>query len=400
MPRVCVIGLGMGPKDFSPRVLEAVNRAQVLAGGTRMLGWFPEHKGERLPLEVGLDAWLEALASISESKAVAVLASGDAAFYGIAERIIKRLGSEMVEVVPNITTVQAAMAKLCLPWQDAEMVSLHGRKTSPLFAALTCNKLVVVYTDPVNSPDAIAREMLARGQTGWDCHVLEDIGSASERISSPGLEEMARYDFSALNILVLRKKDRTPSPRLGLSEDDFIHHKGLITKSEVRAVALAKLRLLPGHTLWDLGAGSGSVGLEACALLWRGRVIAVEKNPDRIEQIKVNRSRLGAANLKVVHAELPAGLADLPAPDRVFIGGGGNGLAAIMEASLARLKAGGILVVSAVRLEALGAARSVFENHGLYHETIQIQVNNGAPLAGGTYFRAQNPVFLTSAAKD
>ena len=135
MPRVCVIGLGMGPKDFSPRVLEAVNRSQVLAGGARILAWFLEHPGERLPLKGGLDPWLDKLAELAASKEVAVLASGDAGFYGIAERVIKRLGPEKVQLVPNISTVQAAMSALCLPWREAKIVSLHGRETAPLFAA-------------------------------------------------------------------------------------------------------------------------------------------------------------------------------------------------------------------------------------------------------------------------
>ena len=400
MPKVCVIGLGMGPGDFSPRVMRAVERAQVLAGGTRMLDWFPEHGAERLPLTGGLDAWLDKLATLSETKTVAVLASGDAGFYGIAERIIKRLGHGKVEVVPNITTVQAAMAELCLPWQNARIVSLHGRETAPLFAALAHHDLVAVYTDPHNSPDAIAREMLARGQANWACHVLEDLCSDKQRVLSPGLAEAARMKFSPLNLMVLLKEPGSPSPRLGLTDDSFVHQQGLITKSEVRAVALAKLRLLPGHILWDLGAGSGSVGLEACALLWQGSVAAVEKNPERVKQIRENQAHLGAANLLVVQAQLPQGLEKLPAPDRVFIGGGGKDLAAIMEAALARLNPGGVMLVSAARLEAMQTARSVFEAHGLTPEAIQIQVNNGAPLAGGIYFKAQNPVFLISAAKD
>ena len=400
MPKVTVIGLGMGPLDFSPRVLEAVNRAGALAGGSRMLDWFPDHPGRRLPLKGGLDAWLEDLASLCQELEVGVLASGDAGFYGIAERIIGRLGPENVGLVPNVTTVQAAMAALCLPWHKAKVISLHGRDASPLFAALTRHDLLALYTDPKNSPDAIARKMLDRGQTGWACHVLEDLGAPGEGISSLSLEETARTEFSALNLLVLQRTGTPIALHPGLSDGAFIHQDGLITKSEVRAVALAKLRLLPQHTLWDLGAGSGSVGLEACALLRQGCVVAVEKNPDRVEQIKANRACFGAANLDVVRAELPRGMDGLLEPDRIFLGGGGKNLADIMRAALKRLKPGGVMVVSAVRLEALQTARAVFEEHGLTPDIVQIQVGTGAPLAGGTYFKAQNPVFLISAAKD
>ena len=172
---------------------------------------------------------------------------------------------------------------------------------------------------------------------------------------------------------------------------------GLITKSEVRAVVLAKLQLLPGQVLWDVGAGCGSVGLEASLLLPRGQVLAVEQQPERARQIMTNRSRFGAANLEVVNGTAPECLASLPCPDRVFIGGGGSRIHEILEAVLTRIQPRGRVVLTAALLATLHTAGEVLQARGWEVEICQVQVSRSRELGSSAYLQALNPVWIIAA---
>jgi precorrin-6Y C5,15-methyltransferase (decarboxylating) len=195
------------------------------------------------------------------------------------------------------------------------------------------------------------------------------------------------------------REDLPPRPRLhlGLPEAAYDHEQGLITKAEVRAVVLAKLGLFPGQVLWDVGAGSGSVGLEASLLLGAGRILAVEKNPARLAQLAANRDRFGVTNLEIIAGQAPQCLHRLPPPDRVFIGGGGEAVGDILAAVLLRLRPGGRVVLTATRLETLETARRLLAQHQLQPDVVQLQVSRSQPLAGGHYFQALNPVWIIAA---
>jgi precorrin-6Y C5,15-methyltransferase (decarboxylating) len=181
---------------------------------------------------------------------------------------------------------------------------------------------------------------------------------------------------------------------LGMPDGWFAHQAGLITKPEVRAVSLSKLQLLPKHTMWDLGAGSGAVSIEASAILNKGLIFAIEKNPQRIELIKENMQRFKVKNLKVKKAILPQGLDNLPAPDRVFIGGGGRELGRIIKAAAAVLKEKGIIVINTVLIPSLEIADKTLSQLGFETEIIQIQINRGSEMPWGKRFEAQNPVWI------
>ncbi|MFZ5586768.1 MAG: precorrin-6y C5,15-methyltransferase (decarboxylating) subunit CbiE [Thermodesulfobacteriota bacterium] len=396
MSRVTVIGLGLGPLDVTPRARQALAASAVLAGGERLLAMFPDHPGRRLTLKFNLAEWLEAVAAAAAGDEVAVLASGDPGFFGIAQKLIARLGAEAVTVIPNVTALAAACARLGLAWQDARAVSLHGRaELGPLWRALYESDLVAVYTDPQNTPDAIARLLVDRGQAAyWRLAVAEDLGADAERVAWFAPDEAAGRSFSPLNVTILERVARPQTLRLGLAEDAYAHQAGLITKAEARAAALGLLELEPGLTLWDLGAGSGALGLEASLLIPGGRVVAVEADPDRAAMIRANRAAFGVGCLEVHPLRLPTGMDGLPTPDRVFVGGGGRDLGAIIAGAAARLRPGGVIVAAAVRLESLMAARQALAAAGLTVETTLIQAGRGAALTGGEYIKALNPVWL------
>jgi precorrin-6Y C5,15-methyltransferase (decarboxylating) len=399
MNPVLVVGLGMGPEHFSVAAQEAIETATVLAGGERLVDLFPEHPGPRLILKSDVDAWLEEVAAAAQRATVAVLASGDPLFFGIGPRLIERLGEDRVVIVPNVTTVQAAFARLAIPWTGTAIVSLHGRDADSLFTALVHHDKVAVFTDPQNTPARIAAMILERGLEGWGMVVLENLGQDEEGIFPLTLAEAVETEFAPLNLVVLLRHAWPETLTLGTPDERFEPEAGLITKAEVRAVALARLRLEPHHLLWDLGAGSGAVGLEASRLLFRGRVICVERRAERAGLIRDNRTRFGAANVQVVEGELPAAMDGLPDPDRIFIGGGGEVLPEIIDRAGDRLPPGGLMVVSAVRLEAVEAARRVMAEKRWVPEVAQVQISRGAPLGDGLFMKALNPVWLISGGK-
>ncbi|MGB7911157.1 MAG: precorrin-6y C5,15-methyltransferase (decarboxylating) subunit CbiE [Desulfobaccales bacterium] len=408
---VQVVGLGMSPDDLTPRALKVIREAQVLVGGRRLLSYFPDHPAQKITLGKDPEGTLGQLPALAADLRVVVLASGDPNFYGVGPLVLKLLGPEQVVVHPNITAVQAACARLKMAWQDASVVSLHGRSFQPLAESLSRGPdRVLVYTDPEHTPGAIARWLLARGQEEARLCVLEDLGQATERLTWLSPREALEQEFSPLNLVVILPGARqhpqaaTPSEagglghlHLGLPEEALARQGGLITKAEVRAVVLAKLALTPGLTLWDLGAGCGSVSLEASLLLPGGRIIAVEQDQDRAAQIRANRAKFGVTNLEVVLGRAPACLADLPVPQRVFIGGGGRDLGEILPAVLGRLEPGdGRVVLTATLLNTLERARGVLAAAGWQMEVTLLQVSRSRPLADGAYMQAQNPVWIVS----
>jgi precorrin-6Y C5,15-methyltransferase (decarboxylating) len=398
---VQVIGLGMSPEDLTPRHQEIIGSAQVLVGGRRLLEYFPEHRGLKIPLGKDPEGTLRQVAGLARDKRVVVLASGDPNFYGVGPLVVRLLGAEGVVIHPNLTAVQTAAARLHLPWQDATVVSLHGRGWEHLAEALGKSGPLMIYTDPVHNPGAIARFLLDRGQSRIRVCVLEDLGQDQERLSWMTPEEAQSRTFSSLNLVVVLPEPVAADPgvprlHLGLPEAALAHEAGLITKSEVRAVVLAKLALGPGQVLWDLGAGCGSVGIEASLLLTGGKILAVERQPERAAQIMANRDRYGVLNLEVVCGSAPECLAELAAPHRVFVGGGGVQVGDIVRTAMERLGPSGRVVVTAVLLETLNTVKTVLSDAGWPVEVVQLQVSRSHIVAGGLALKALNPVWVVT----
>lgn len=407
---VHVLGLGQNITDLHPGHARLVRAADVILGSERILAAFPGLRAERIILKAPLEPILEQVAlAAADGRRVVVLAGGDPCFHGIGPLLARRLGREQVALSPGTTTVQAAAALLGIAWQDVAVVSLHGRDDdAPLFNNLARRVRTAVYTDADNTPSAVARRMLERGARDFAMWVFEDLGSPGQRWARFSLEDARGKSFSPLNLILLERLQE-PEIRLtlGMRDEAYVHEQGLITKRAARAAALAALRLEPADVLWDLGAGCGSVGIEAGLLLPGGEVLAVERKERRAEMIRENVRRTHAFWVRVVQGPMPGCLAGLPGPDRIFLGGGlaggppddqagGN---YVLEAAWDRLKPGGRLVAAAVLLDSLHRVRTFLEQHGHDPEIIQVQASHAAPLAGGMRLCAQNPVFLVCSNK-
>lgn len=405
MKTVHVIGVGLGYGDITEKQHAIIARAGVLVGGRRHLEWFNEHDGEKREITAPVDAIIEDIRRLSKTRRVVVLASGDPLFYGIGETILSRLGTDTIQIHPNVSVMAAAFARIGRTWKDAVAVSLHGRGDSSGFlAALDKNRPVFVFTDRQNTPASVGQTAFSHAGQNIRMCVLERLGETDERITWIDSAEAAKKDWRTPNAVILLpeapgKQCAGFSPAPGYPDDGFAHDAGMITKPEVRAISLSKLHLREQHVMWDLGAGSGAVAVEAAGAMPRGRVAAVEKNPARISNIRENIKRFNIKNVDVHQLTLPDGMDDLPDPDRVFVGGGGKDLPEILRAAARRLAPGGRMVVNAVVLESVTATLGELEKEGFLTETVCVQVSRGAAMPAGTRFYANNPVYVIAAQK-
>src|SRR5262245_51247921 len=288
---IAVIGIGHdGPRGLSPAALAHITRAQVLAGGKRHLAFFPDWQGERLVISADVQSVVERLKAAYQQHKTVVLASGDPLFYGIGRLLLEAFPKDDLLFLPHVSSVQLAFASIKESWHDACVVSLHGRPMQGLLPALQQHAAkIAVLTDTHNHPAAIAQFLCAHGLADYTLWVCEELGGPGERITCWTPESIQEQTFSPLNVAILlrqaslppRERDtssRVPEalPLLGIPEEAIAHRQGMITKRELRLLALCYLALRPGDVLWDIGAGSGSVSVEAARLSASLQVFAVE----------------------------------------------------------------------------------------------------------------------------
>lgn len=402
--KIIILGVGLSPDDLTSAHLETIRSADLLLGGRRHLAYFQDLPVEKQTIAGDLEAILALLRAQPPGRRVVVLASGDPLLFGIGGRIVAELGAERVHIVPNVSSIAAAFARIGRPWQAAALVSLHGRKDiAALGVALKTRPLVAVLTDPQHHPAWLAAWLLEKGAGHLRLAVFERLGLPEERFDwySPAQAAAAAFGDPNLVVILSDEEPETAGPklRLGLGEEAYAHENGLITKPEVRAVVLARLALAPGLTLWDLGAGSGAVGIEASLLLGAGRVVAVEQKPERVALIQENARRYRVYNHEALCARLPDGLDRLPPPNRIFIGGGGADLPAIVRKSAGHLEPDGVMVINTILLDNLGPAIASLEDCGLAVEVVQLQIQRSRPMPWSRRLAAENAVWVIRGSK-
>ena len=404
---VTILGIGAdGCSSLTSRALEAVATAQYLVGGERQLAFFPQFPGQRLVIKDALPRLIDHLAELSADNNICILASGDPLFYGIGALVIRKLGAEHVTVLPHPSSVQYAFARVGLKWDDATVLSLHGRKRDGFLTRLKREKKLAILTDEDNSPAHIAQWLLSANDPAWRATVCEDLGSLEERIRIFDLTELAATtDISPLNVLLLERTDpawQAPPAIPFLHEDAFAKRmpkKGLITKREVRLLSLAAMAIRPSSIVWDIGAGSGAVGIEAALLAPHGHVYAIEVEPESVAICRDNVATHGVDNVTVIEGRAPDALAALPTPDAIFIGGSKGSMDEIIGIALDRLSPGGHLVANAITLENAAEAYSAFRSRGYTPDVTLLQVSRAEPLARYMRYEAMNPIQIFAVTK-
>jgi precorrin-6B C5,15-methyltransferase / cobalt-precorrin-6B C5,C15-methyltransferase len=398
---VNIIGSGLCFSDLSQKYLNIIHDADILVGGRRHLAWFNDHPGEKREIVAPLARVVEDIRHWMVNKKVAVLASGDPLFFGIGRTLVNALGENNVCIYPNISAMAACFSRLKMTWDQAVVISLHGRdRAMELACALRSEKPVFVFTDPKHNPAWVGGFVCRTASCEWRMWVFERLGEPDERILSVSPENASSMRFNEPNAVVLISKPCKESIHplfTGSPEHWYEHEKGLITKAEVRAVVLSKLRLLPDHVFWDLGAGSGSVAIEGAIFITRGQIVAIEQNKERVAQIQANAKKFGVNHVRIVQAKLPEGIQDLPAPNRVFVGGGGKDLCHILKAVSHRLLPQGRVVVNTVVVDTMVSAMATLGKLGFSTDVIQVQISRGEAMHSGTRFAAKNPVWIISA---
>ena len=403
MKTIHVIGAGIaGQEGFAPLALELINQADLLLGAERLLDLFPDFNGEKVNIGKNLGAVVEKVQS-AECRVV-VLASGDPLFFGIGRYLLRNLPDELIEFLPNVTSVQYAFAKIREPWDDATFVSAHGRQLEEAVDRIVANDKVAILTDDVNTPAVIAAEIIRRGRSGYRAYLCENLGTDEERIRTTDVKGLVDIDAASLNVLLLIKEFEAGVshyvPTLGIPDDEFVTVKKLITKEEIRVVTLAKLKLRHDMCLWDIGAGSGSICIEADHLLPNGRIFAIERNEECRQFIKENLLKFNTRHVSLIEGAAPECLEELPDPDRVFIGGSGGRLWEILDAVDQRLAINGRIVLNAITLDTLTAANEYFGNAGYQVEVVTVNISRTRPLSNYKMFEAYNPVYILTAVKE
>jgi precorrin-6B C5,15-methyltransferase / cobalt-precorrin-6B C5,C15-methyltransferase len=347
---VTVVGLGAdGWRGLPPLSQDAIGQAAVIIGGPRQLALLPEAvPGKRVPLPSPLLPGLPGLIASTAGGPLVVLASGDPMFYGIGATLVRLLGAPRLRVLPHPSSVSLAAARLGWPLDDVDVVSLVGRPLTLLHPLLQPGRRVVALTAYETAAADIRALLDVRGFGASPVTVLADLGGPDEHVRETAGEPHSRLAIIAIECRLdpaAALLPRTP----GLPDDAF-GHDGQLTKRELRALALAALAPVPGQLLWDVGAGSGSIGIEWMRVHPASRTIAIEPRADRRSRIARNAAALGVPGLSVVAGAAPEALTGLPVPDAVFIGGGVT-VAGVVAACLDALGPGGRLVANAVTLE-------------------------------------------------
>lgn len=410
-----VIGVGLdGADGLGSTVLQIIQQATVLAGSKRHLSYFASHSGIKICL-ADLNQGIEQIKQdLKFHNSIVVLASGDPLFFGIGRLLLANFAAEQIKFYPHPSSIQLAFSRLKIPWQDAVLTSVHGRSNDELIKLFKQGQEKIgILTDQVNNPAAIARLYLALDlPLKYDFYLAETLGDSDEKIThfaSEELDELSTLqsdNFASLNVLILIRQadhdnlDLNSLPIMGISDRYFLSFRdrpSLITKKEIRIAILGELSLQPQQTIWDIGAGTGSVSIEIARLCPKSQIFAIEKTSMGATLITQNSQRFQTLNITVVQGKAPESLSQLPSPERIFIGGSGGNLIDILNICQQKLLLSGKIVMAFATIEhSYQAINWLSENNWEYH-LLQLQISRSVPVNHLTRFTPLNPVTIITA---
>ncbi len=391
-PWLHVVGIGAeGLAGLAPAARAVVENAEVLIGGKRHLAMVPEGPAERLAWGSPLEDTVKEIAA-RRGRRVAVLATGDPMFYGIGATLARHFDGAEMAVLPHPGAFSLACARLNWPFADVETLSLHGRAPETLRLFMAPDARLLILAQNGNTPARVAALLTEAGYGPSAITVLENMASNEEQRIEGTARTWNAPRGADLNTIAVecraepgaKLKSRVP----GLPDDAF-EHDGQITKREVRAITLAALAPLAGETLWDIGAGAGSVAIEWLRAASRTRAHAIERDPGRCTMMARNAMALGVPHMDIITATAPDGLAGLGRPNAVFIGGG-LGEGGLIEAAWEALEPGGRLVANAVTVEGEAVLAQALSGHG--GELRRIAISRAEPLGNKQGWRSLRPV--------
>jgi precorrin-6Y C5,15-methyltransferase (decarboxylating) len=413
MIAIHVVGVGLeGADGLSPLIAQLVEQAILLVGSPRHLAYFPHYAGDRLVL-TDLHQALQTLqnylppATVS-SPHITILTSGDPLFFGFGRLLLETFPPEQLTFHPHLSAIQLAFSRIKLPWQDARVISAHGRSLDELTQALQQGiKKIAVLTDDHNSPNAIA-ELLQELDlpTAYQLWICENLGGADERVQQLTGQELIGQQFAPLNVVVLVRQESAAVleleslPTFGLPDSCFLSFSdrpGLMTKREIRLLVLGELALQPGQIIWDIGAGTGSVSIEIARLFPNTQIYAIEQTAAGITLIQQNSQRFQVESIQPIQGKAPTALQNLPQPDRIFIGGSGGSLTEILSFCSQQLRPQGVIVLALATLEHQTQVQHWLGKRPQWQfRLLQAQLARSVPVAALTRLSPLNPVTLVT----
>jgi precorrin-6B C5,15-methyltransferase / cobalt-precorrin-6B C5,C15-methyltransferase len=405
--KIHIIGVGSdGVSSLTARARELLGGAELLLGSENALSLIGPSRAERVSIGSDLHETVRLLETNLGRKRIVVVAGGDPLFYGVARYLCDRLGKDHFEVLPHVSSMQLAFARIKESWEEAYLTNLANHPLEQVLDRIRTADTVGLFTSATEDPPAIARQLLVRGLDYFRAFVCENLGGPDERVTQGELSEIAAMEFAPLNVMILKRKTGRPDlprvatrfRRFGNPDDVFAQSRpksGLITQAEVRAIALAQLDIHPGNVVWDIGAGSGSVAIECAHLAEPGAVYAIEQDAADYHLILANAETFGVKNLKAIHGTAPAVFAGLPAPDAIFVGGTKE-VTRLIEAAYRALRPGGRLVINVATLERLSATYDQLKALASSVQLLLVNVARGMEQMETLHFEAVNPTFVLS----
>ena len=415
---IAVVGIGLdGAEGLTLAAKKIVEQATFLAGNDRHLDYFPDHPAAKISLS-NFKTGIDQIAQLADANhSIVILASGDPLFFGLGRLLLANFPAAEIQFYPHFSSVQLAFSRLKIPWQDAHLCSVHGRSTDELIKLLKQGQAkIAVLTDSQNNPAAIARLLLALDlPIDYSFHICENLGDSTEQISHfppeqvTQLSHLDRDSFAALNVLVLLRQEQTNHlelnnlPLIGIPDSSFLSFSdrpSLITKKEIRLAILGELSLQSNQTVWDIGAGTGSVSIEMARLCPSSQILAIEKTGMGSALITQNCQRFKVNNITNIYGKAPEALINLPHPDRIFIGGSGGNLVDILNVCEQKLTDQGVIVMSFATIEHSYQAWGWLSKNSWQYRLLQMQIARSTPVQHLTRFTPLNPVTIITATRN
>lgn len=411
--KITLLGCGLGTQSLTLEALEALRGADLLFGAPRLLeearSLLGDTRAEFFPYYTAREIG-EVLNQAAPGLAAVVLLSGDSGFFSAGTALSEAFADEDCRLLPGISCLSGFFARLGLPWQEVAIQSLHGRRGNPV-DLLRREKRVFFLLGKDEEREQLLTELCAAGFGGCPAALGENLGLDStadilrgsegqqpgsrERIQRGKLEELRFAEPGSLAVLTVENPAADARVRTGLPDTAFIRGKVPMTKAEVRVLIMSKLALAPDDRAADIGAGTGSVTVEMALAAWKGRIYAIEREPEGLELIRRNLRAFQVGNVEIIDSEAPDKMETLPPLDAAFIGGSGGRLEAIVSV-LCRNNPQIRLVLTAITLETLEEARHVLSAHGFAIEITQLAVTRATEMGRYHLLRAENPIFLIS----